>query len=298
MTRFLGIAMGLACLLGAMRTARAETIHPGVGIRLDSARLSAEARQLLKSDIAHLAGLRIQAPAGSYFEQVFGGRGAQAVVRYLDRRIDYISRADEDDYYATNQATLWKLYGPGAELGLIGPGDDPWYDGIPFESGRVPLREPGTGFLHLGNLFFDELDRVGRLETLVHEARHTDCPRALSERDLRLFVEATLTGTEEGWVETIEAGGGFSSAGRRCNYEHVPCADGETSLMCDREAWGPNMVAIVFMHALWKYCASCTDAERESAAYWRDDSLENRLLPGLRQQLQSGNIPAPDMSSL
>lgn len=233
---------------------------------------SEEALSLIRS--INIDGKRIPG-----FTSIFNGSTSSAVVRYLEQRVNYLislntpyesryifdARANVPlgNYYAQNQSTiLWytKLIneresGTRVSYDINGTGRD-------INSSRV-------GVVKLGDIF-SESDAITRAITLVHEARHSDCPGGAWASDLLLFKTS-------GVVRNFECG----------QFHGRP--DGG-----DPFAWGPYTIDFIYSAAIAGTCSSCTEAQRQQA------QVNANMVSGAASDIAgtlNGDNGSPDMSS-
>ena len=124
-----------------------------------------------------------------------------------------------------------------------------------------------------------------RQETLVHEARHSDCPRGLPVATLERAREARSR-------ESFTRG-----ADLRCGHMHVDCREGIYRGLpaCDDQPWGSYSAGLLFHDAVMRG-EGLSARERQVAEIIRKDLL-SRLNFDHRAMLD-GELGPPDMSHL
>lgn len=211
--------------------------------------LSSAERAAVNTGADFLESAQIDGSKIAGFSDIFGGNRSSNVVSYLEQRVNYIlsertspfSRlilpddilAERQDFYAANQSVMI------------------WYVDEYFVSqGGVRLEISGTprhvsssriGVIQLGNAFVGS-DPVLQAITLVHEARHSDCPNGALLSDIVGFVEF----------------GSSAFADRSCGQLHS-----DTGF--DEFAWGPYAVDYVYSLAIVEACSNCTETQKQLA---------------------------------
>jgi hypothetical protein len=267
-----------------------STVHASA-FEIDHDRLDPALVRVIERDLQDLKALQIKEKKGSWFEKIFGGRDQFAVIRFLEERIHYIGMPDDDEDVDTN--IMAQNYGPSFLEWVFKTryqGKRKRKHAFPeiakFRSTEVALSSPRTGFVAVGPSYQGpETGRIGRLDTLVHEARHSDCVEVPQLKDLRAYQDDRIAD--------------MSLKARACTHIHTPCPDGPLAgdFACDAHAWGAYSVGLIFDQAIAQACENCTAADREEAKRLMDDN-ESRLLPDLRYKLNKGKLPPPDMRSV
>ena len=178
----------------------------------------------------------------------------------------------------------------------------------------VLYETPAAGVMALGQSY-SARPILDRLQKLLHEARHADCPVAVDDEDRRFVeefpakikalredllslrplaeresahraVESEIKRLEES-LDTLESRLEQATKrlmGRQCNFAHVRCPmDHPTKAYrglyaCDRMAWGAYAVGAAFLTKMAKDCPTCpaeTKAQAEIEAADQFDRLLN-----------------------
>lgn len=226
------------------------------------------------------------------FALLFGGDRGTDVLGYLRERIRFLGKDTEEDLsdpnsagtYASNYGPSWLEFHYRKEvLGHVRARPT----SAPFRQGSIPILSPRTGLVVLGSAFTaKETTDFDRMETLVHEARHSDCAAVPSRSDLDAYMN-------EKYLE-------MSDEGRACTNVHMPCPRGHAlsgELACDTHPWGAYMAGYVFAEEVFKRCRGCTERERQQALATAKEDF-TRLSPELRERLRNGTLPSPLMESV
>ncbi len=159
------------------------------------------------------------------------------------------------------------------------------------DPGSIPDQQEGTrsihmnssriGFIQLGDPYSKVDDSIFRISTLIHEARHSDCPDGISAAQLdKLIAEG----------RDISSDRVLSIIGT-CGFLHFDCPSGHPLAgkpACeDGKGWGAYSVMIPFNRMLYRQCTNCSEADRQAAAVTAseaatrivrvDDLLDGRL---------------------
>jgi hypothetical protein len=231
--------------------------------------------------------LTSKGPLQDEFVQFFGGGRSADVLDFLRERIHFVGADLEegaDETYASNYGPSWLEYIYHHRfLGerQIKPQQPA------FKHGTIPITSPRTGLIVLGGAYSAAgTSDFDRLETLIHEARHSDCPVMPEQGDLENFVKGR-------YLQMTEAG-------RSCTHVHVPCPRGHAlsgQLACDAHPWGAYMAGYLFAESVFKSCRSCSETQRQEALATAKENF-TRLRQVLQRGLNEGTLPAPEMGSL
>jgi hypothetical protein len=137
-------------------------------------------------------------------------------------------------YYAANPSVfIWYI-------SLLNEPED-----VRFQTNNsfVDINSSRIGVMQLGDIFTTE-DTISDAITLVHEARHSDCP------------EGALAS------EIVRFDSGLSVIDHTCGQLHGSCPDGSS---CDVIPWGPYAVDYIYSLAIERTCTSCTQTEIQQA---------------------------------
>lgn len=195
----------------------------------------------------------VSAVPGSFFDLIFKGTGSDAVMRYLNARVLYIvpasanfrissgnkfvdiPKAESDLIIALNISTAMWL----TKKDTIHRVPD-----LRFWLGRTPIEvsSPSDGFIQLGEKFA-QYHLIMRMETMVHEARHSDCD----------------SGTDD-----------------ECGFTHVNCPpehDYKDQPACDNRGIGAYFIGATYAKALAESCGNCSEEEKQVARLVAADSI-------------------------
>jgi hypothetical protein len=268
-------------------------IAPRGGQVLFDPKLAEWEEERIRSDYQFIASRRVGLPATRsrdsqgvrFFSQVFGTEGQDSVLDYLHTRVRAYLPSLEDpeieerltfgrESYALMANNLGAALWFYSQSILSRP--------LRFNLGSqaIPITSPRVGLVEIGSGYWDSrIGPVTRSSTLVHEGRHSDCPRPLTESD-RARLEV-----------------GQRPEDPTCGNAHSLCPTGhplEGLAACDAHAWGAYSVEMIYDLALEKDCADCNEAERLEARALALDSASRVLV--LQPMLQ-GNLGVPEMGS-
>ena len=300
----LGIAALAAFIaIGASGCRKEAEILKGFQAKLDP-NLSQQEKAALVSDATRLTELEFNQGTGGLFAQTFPGESPTlGILKYLDERVSYIfsSSADLDsllkigprfqalkpeskpeDSLEDSRALLMAInVGMGAWLihESMGPDQGLYFK---FEGRKVPISNSRVGLIQLGGGYVAErVNPIDRMETLVHEGRHSDCTGGMTQLDvLRLKV-------------------GMLPENPSCGHTHAICPDGHPLAglpACDLHPWGAYTIGAMFSVTLSGRCTNCSEAEKMSAELSAYDSL-SRVEPNVLDASLKGVFGPPDMSS-
>jgi hypothetical protein len=292
--RLAGVVAGCFVAFCATLSHAAQRAELGGWLQVDATRLKPEALELVEHALRKTDRLALGPSRGGvdYFALLFGGTNGTDVTRYLRERVHYLGKdTDEGEDPSDNASTYAYNYGP-SWLELIYKQEVLGQararpTSAPFRQGKIAITSPRTGLIILGGAFMDKgTTAFDRMETFVHEARHSDCAAKPSHRDLEAYMK-------DKYLE-------ISQEGQACTHLHMPCPAGHAlagELACDAHPWGGYMVGYVFAEEVFKRCKGCNEFERQQALVTAKEDF-TRLAPELREKLKSGTLPAPVMESL
>ena len=308
-------ALAAACGATADQSDKAEPIAQPeplsaiAGVTLDGS-LSASQKEFVRGDVKFMQDLPFAVGAGTYFAKAFKGTTASAVLNYMSERIQYFvapnfniqervkilasthnqSKDDEDN---TPAQTIATNIGTALWLGSFSETRP-----IVFLSGgkMIPITNSRVGIIRFGESYFNfansgkVLHVIARTSVLVHEARHSDCTKPLTEND-KLLLGST-EGTDR--VQDIKS--------RECGHLHTICPVGSDYAglaACDATLWGAYSMGALYADGIVETCKTrtCNESALQVAMAVRTDSL-SRLYPATRQKLEDGTLSDPDMSSV
>lgn len=267
-------------------TTNAPTEAENSSIVFDS-ELSASERVALAASTEALESYVVEGGRIRNFSRIFGGNRSANVLRYFDNRVHYAFSASTDiaarlrksagtpslREEATILASNWSLY--------------LWYEKLLHHPDALALEVNGqlreipssrVGVMQFGEKFAT-LVKLQQTTTLVHEARHSDCP----------------AGTSRAEVDGISNG---RAATTSCGHLHSICPVGhlyEGYAACDTLKWGAYAVGAVYAGALALTCSTCSESERAIAEVIGLDSI-SRLQYSF-ESLMDGNYGSPQMGN-
>lgn len=225
--------------------------------------ISQPQQTLLLNDLEALLAQGFDQVEDALFVHVYGISGSSDVVRALQKRINYILPSD-----------IPNLVVP-AESGNVARniGVELWYYKFAHAHtqimlGRVPLEieRPELGLIQLGRHY--DVKGVGgsvpvRVAQLLHEGRHSDCAKPLSDEDISLVAR-------DGRPQNL-----------MCGYPHSICPidhDYGGQFGCDELAWGAYSFSAIYLAHVFFHCTSCSSLEKEQALVLAADHY-SRILP-------------------
>jgi hypothetical protein len=288
-----GVCVVVGLVFSSCKVREVEELDARLKMKLDPS-LSEDERNLLREDAQFLLSRSMTAPSGSLFDQIFGGQSTQFVGYYLDERVNYFlsksvrfqSRVSTDyikDFLTFNQVytvasnigtAIW-LVSEAAEQNLIFTLGD---IKIPVLSTRVGIVQLGKGYT-VKNINGKPVDSVVRSNTLVHEARHSDCTGGLKETDKARLKQGQIP------------------VGKECGHIHVVCPAGHDLAGfpgCDSHAWGAYSVDAVYASAIATLCQNCSELQKQVALASAAESFSRVLV---LEDMIAGRLGRPDMTS-
>lgn len=257
-----------------------------------------------------------EAKSKGYFRKVFGGISSREVRQYLDDRVKIYLHEDElkdaslipMEFRYTKWAEIPNLEkqmeDKGAEIVAFNLGGSLFRSGaidgvVPVLSlpGHKPIRidNPRVGVIVVGKGYTDVLEispgkRVAlpvgdRLNTLLHEARHSDCPGGSSSSD---FVVGR---TAENYLA-------FSAQFKKtqCGFPHSICPEKSSFAglpACDSAPWGPYAIGAIYTTAI-----AAKEADLKIRRFY--EALAADAISRISysyEDLLNGKLGEPDMSS-
>lgn len=261
---------------------------PGRTLYMDPL-LSAKTAKLLRADLLVISQLPVQAQAGSWFEQLFGGRGAQAATQFLDDRVNFFvsdrvpveDRLLLDDRVRANRIAL----NVGTSLWMFALRDANAGIGMRLGRYRVNPNSPRVGLVQISESYNRNLSLVSRLDTLLHEARHSDCTGGLPAGDLARLRAALVPN------------------GVACGHFHTICPTGHPFAgepACDSHAWGAYSTGGVYSASVARGCKGCKEKMIQEATVTSLDSFSRLVRDNggsFAEEMLNGAWGKPDPSS-
>lgn len=218
-------------------------------VTLDSELTPAE-KTSTQNSIKILESLKIDGSRTEGFSKVFGGNQTSDVVSFLERRVNYIF-SEGTDYRTRLVLNSFRLKNNLAYFGM-NLSVDIWYTSLINEPDDVRIRinnknvditSSRIGVVNLGDIF-TQSDAITQAITLVHEARHSDCP------------EGALVSEIQRWYN------GLPPINHTCGQLHGSCPDGSS---CDVIPWGPYAVDFIYSISIVNGCSNCSETQRQQA---------------------------------
>lgn len=251
---------------------------PNFDVTYDSALTSAELSSF-KNSMDLLESLKIQGAQVEGFSEVFGGNSTTNVVTYLEQRVNYIFSEATD--YRTR--LVLNSLNPLHKLAYFArnPSSSIWYTSlinepqdvrIVINNNKLDIPSSRIGVVNLGDIWV-ESDAITQAITIVHEARHSDCP------------DGALTSEIDRWYN------GLAPIDHSCGQLHGSCPDGTS---CDVIPWGPYAIDYIYSKSIADACTSCTETEKQQA------QINANFVQGAAYDITgtlNGNYGRPDMSN-
>lgn len=288
MKKQLGFAFLISSLLMSL-SALADT-QPAPSIVYDTVRIPVAIQNMISADFNALNALQFGPNVDNLF-RLYYGSSSQDIVRYLLERVHYVgvdamdndpTKLDPTTYAANYGASFLDYYYQSALM--RNPHARPVT--VPFNDTQIMITHPRVGFVGIGGAYVNpKTTQIDRIDTWVHEARHSDCPSLPNATDMSFIVHG-----QDGRV---------SVAGQVCSYAHVPCPKGHPlagELACDVVPWGAYSAGYIFAKNVFKACTNCTEEQKQAGLASATDDY-SRLFPILRQFYSNSNPAAPNMTS-
>lgn len=243
----------------------------------------------LDESTAAMGTLAINGGSVKGFSQAFGGNNSSNVVNYFERRVNYaLSGSTSIDSRIISGGPAAILPGfQAAETVALNAGMALWLESavtgseftsllindrsVRVNSSRVGIMQFGTGFTRIRP--------IEQVNTLVHEARHSDCTGGLRSRDI------------ESWRA------GRIPDNKSCGHVHTFCPSGDFAgeLACDSQPWGAYAVGGIHSLAVARSCTNCSAEQKAVALATAIDSFSRLLYDPVA--LLEGRLGRPNMSS-
>lgn len=289
------LVLGLALLGSVSGCKDVQELDKAVSVKLDPS-LRKKEMELLRTDVRTLAGLKFEGNPSLWYGKAFG-TDASAGLKFLDTRVNYIlservaldsrlTTIDGDTTHGIFDDTVVTMaVNVGAAAYMIAA-LDAYTAGlskprVAFKIGKakVPVLSTRVGIIQLGEGYTPERGVVTRVGTLIHEARHSDCPKKFSDQELAALALGVIP------------------RGSSCGNTHAICPAGhefEGYSACDGHAWGSYAIEGVFQAEVASRCTNCTEAQKQAAVINAMDSYSRVLdLNGLL----AGKYGDPDMTT-
>jgi uncharacterized protein YjbI with pentapeptide repeats len=238
--------------------------EPDFNSRLHSVHFDSKMSPLVRAwvmlDVQKLTELKIDAKESALFSSIFGGSTQEDLISYFFSRISAIVRKDFNDFQLRLapplSSTLASNLGTALMFENIYTQRKTGHQRSAKVNGQQITPSPGlNGILMLGPGYTrSETNQSLRLSTLVHEARHTDCPSPPSADQLGPAFEGETPHQDLSELQ--------------CGYFHIMCPKGselEGLRACDNQDDGAYGATRAFAEALDRSCENCTERERARA---------------------------------
>ncbi len=249
--------------------------------------LSPAERQALDESTEAMGLMAINGGSVKGFSQAFGGNSSSNVVRYFEKRVNYalsgstniesriisehiIPGINAGELLASNEGlSLWLIpIIQGSDKVTVLINDRP----VKVTSSRVGIMKFGPGYVQRAT--------VNQVNTLVHEARHSDCTGGLR-------------------ADTLESyrAGNFTPENKSCGHTHAICPRGDLAGLagCDSQPWGAYAIGGIYSLAVAKSCTNCSPQIKSVAMAEALDSLTRLLYDPV--DLLEGRLGRPNMNS-
>ena len=150
------------------------------------------------------------------------------------------------------------------------------------------------GLIVFGKQYGFRDDSIYRIATLVHEARHSDCPNGLT-------IDQVLRIQEQGGPDAPreQLDPELRDAIAKCGFMHEACPAGHELaglLACETgKGWGAYSTELAFFSKVVKTCANCSESEVPQAIGGLTE-ISGRVTH--LDDLLSGNLGAPEMGEV
>jgi hypothetical protein len=220
------------------------------------------------------------------FSQIFEGNSSDHVDRYFQRRINYTFSESTDITDRLVIQSLSRVYfsralasNPSVFIWLLSKVSEPEDLKIEINDSLIDINSSRIGTLQLAESFTEIEDALQAI-TLVHEARHSDCPGGTVASDIERFQEGEIP------------------LNLSCGHLHAECPEGhpyEGINACDIIPWGAYLVDALYSAAIYETCQSCSETQRQVAEINFLDVIQRPLYDIV--DLLDGEFGPPDMSS-
>jgi hypothetical protein len=235
--------------------------------------------------------------ASPFFAEAFGGETYRDVGAYLAQRIRVLvpsqELARENDTLAEQEesnpvyASVHQESDEGLRVIATNIGTYFWLNGIANSLGlqsyyvgkqEYRIRSSRVGIVELTKHFFNTSFPIGRRYTLIHEAKHSDCPGGISRHEL-------INSQKDGQFQGLE-----------CGHLHSVCQSGPYvgKLACDNHAWGAYAMELLYAQAVRTQCKDCDELSVQIGLMKRFDSFK-RIHNA--EDMLAGKFGPPNMSS-
>jgi hypothetical protein len=304
----LATLLATTCITFHSSQSRAADFAPlsfedGFELKLEERFTPKEIKTVL-SDIHKLLGYEFSGVQSAPFKLIFGGETMAEVADYLEERIHLIyppsvknvnyGAATTQEQIESSQEIRTVATNFSAPLLFEGLKRDQRLS-IRFNHVDIPVYSTRLGLLMMGDFYFTSASNpiytsVFRASTLIHEARHSDCPKTPSLDDIARLKRGELP------------------KNNFCGYPHAICPNllqlpnGSFTphpyagfSACESRPWGAYAVEMIFNSAIGSKCKNCSEAEIQEAQMLALDALTRG--PEIFPPMLRGVYGKPDMSS-
>lgn len=249
-------------------------------------------RKIEGLEIADSGGDRSAPVMVEAYKKLFGDATARPT-GYLFERIKLIASAKQKlvsgerpgpDTVAQNLSVAFWL---GYMLDRRKSGEDPGAIPDQREGDRsIHLNSSRMGFVQLGDPYSAVDNSIFRIATLIHEARHSDCPNGITGSQLDQFLDPQSKPSNDDIISVIGT----------CGFLHPDCPAGHPLAgkpACeDGEGWGAYSVMIPFNRMIYRQCTNCSEDDRQAAAVSASEAATRIIRV---DDLLDGRLGAPNM---
>lgn len=179
----------------------------------------------------------------------FYGKDRNALVSYLNDRIKFI--VDDSEPFSYRGMFKPEAVNLGMALWVSALNAGKQANNVVLNDKNIEIKSPRSGIIQLNGFFYNN-DIMFQISTLLHEARHSDCPHGIKTK----------------------ANGEYDF--QDCGYPHN--SGGAVEIDKDRFAWGAYAASYLFGEAISNACTNCTDDEKMMGLMIRSDA-QSHILP-------------------
>lgn len=187
----------------------------------------------------------------------FYGKDKNALISYINDRIKFI--VDESEPFSHRGMFQPVAVNLGTALWISALNAGKQVNYVVLNDKNIKIQSPRSGIIQLNGFFYNS-ETIFQISTLLHEARHSDCPHGIKTK----------------------ANGEYDF--QDCGYPHN--SGGGVEIDKDRFAWGAYAASYLFGEAITNACTNCTDDEKMMGLVIQSDA-QNHILPF---------VDSPDMS--
>jgi hypothetical protein len=179
----------------------------------------------------------------------FYGKDKNALVSYLNDRIKFI--VDESEPFSHRGMFQPVAINLGIALWISALNAGKQANYVVLNDKNIEIKSARSGIIQLNGFFYNS-ETMFQISTLLHEARHSDCPNGIK----------TKPNGEYDFKD--------------CGYPHN--SGGGVEIDKDRFAWGAYAASYLFGEAISNACSNCTDDEKMMGLIIQSDA-QNHIIP-------------------